>query len=103
MKKTPPKFQNCVELQAALFVQSRTAIQELTGREKAVAVMVWLQFSDKAIMDELGMGRSTLREHMTNLFIKLAVKTRIGVVLAYERSLHPAPGKLFPWKIMIRK
>ena len=103
MKKTSLDFGNCAQLQAALHTQSRAAIRTLTPREKAISLLVWLQYPDKQICDILGMSRPTLRGHIKSLFGKLAVKSRVGLALTHERSLHSTPGKLFPWQIPLRK
>jgi DNA-binding NarL/FixJ family response regulator len=103
MKKTFSGFENCVQLQASLHLKAHATMRKLTPREKIITILVWTEFSDKGICDALSMSHSTLRCHLKNLFKKLTVNTRVGIGLAYERSLHSTPGRLFPWVLPLQK
>ncbi len=52
----------------------------LTKREKEITVLVWEDFSNKEIAKHLNIAESTIENHLHNIFEKLSVKTRMGLV-----------------------
>ena len=97
MSKPPSKF---ADLEMLLLVERKecvAAINKFTPRERVVATLIWAERSDKEIMNILGIGKSTLREHISNLCRKLRKQTRIGIALGFERALHKDSADIGTW------
>jgi DNA-binding CsgD family transcriptional regulator len=60
-------------------------VDSLSPRERQIAEALWAECSDKVTCAALGIAASTLRTHLTRIFVKLEVHTRQGVVRQYER------------------
>src|SRR5690606_4634959 len=60
----------------------------LTPRERQVLARMAAGKSDEAISIDLGIARRTVRNHVTNIYAKLSVRTRSqAIVWAQERGL----------------
>lgn len=52
----------------------------LTEREKQIAKLVWDDFSNKEIGEKLKIAESTVENHLSNIYEKLEVGSRISLV-----------------------
>ncbi|MGH9814222.1 MAG: response regulator transcription factor, partial [Candidatus Acidiferrales bacterium] len=59
--------------------ESRSKLS-LTGRENQVFEMLVRRFSNKEIAEALGISERTIKFHVSNIFHKLRVKRRAGLV-----------------------
>jgi DNA-binding CsgD family transcriptional regulator len=73
-------------------------LQKLTPMEQQICVSIWMEKSDKEIQDLIGLSRATIHFHVLNICKKLKVTNRLGVALAFERSLHDSPKRVSPWR-----
>jgi DNA-binding NarL/FixJ family response regulator len=65
-----------------------THIAMLTGREREVIAQVGQGLRNKQIADRLGITETTVRHHLTSIFDKLGVTSRLELVLfAHRRGL----------------
>lgn len=72
-------------------------IASLTERERAVIALVGEGLQNKAIGERLYISDTTVRHHLTSIFAKLEIVTRLELVIyAYRHGLArlPQPGKL---------
>jgi DNA-binding NarL/FixJ family response regulator len=53
----------------------------LTGREAEVARLVSQGLSNKAVAEQLGIREGTVKTHLHNVFRKLGVSNRVGLIL----------------------
>ena len=58
-----------------------TLLQELTVREKEIALLVAEGLSNREISNQVDVTESTVKSHLTNIFIKLQLKDRVALVL----------------------
>ncbi len=56
-------------------------LQSLTNREKEVAKSVSDGLSNREIADQFDISERTVKTHLTNIFKKLQIKDRVGLVL----------------------
>src|SRR5688572_31230696 len=78
--------------QQALPVATALPFASLTDREREIVELVALGLDNADIADRLSLSPKTVRNHMTNIFDKLAVRTRAqAIVHAREAGfgLHP--------------
>ncbi len=54
----------------------------LTQREKEIAKLVWDDLSNREIGEKLDIAESTVENHLSNIFTKYGVHSRIGLVKA---------------------
>ena len=52
----------------------------LTPREKEIVLLVWEDLSNKQIATKLSISESTVENHLHNIFSKLDIVSRIGLV-----------------------
>lgn len=52
----------------------------LTEREKEIAKLVWEDLSNKEIGQQLSIAESTVENHLSNIYEKLEVSSRISLV-----------------------
>jgi len=63
-------------------------ISALTGREKQVIELIGLAMKNKDIADRLCISEATVRHHLSSIFTKLDVDSRVGlIVYAYRHGL----------------
>lgn len=74
--------------------QRRTALDDLTPRERHVLGLLVNGMSTKEIVQRLGVSQSTVRTHVQNIFSKLGVHSRLQAVaaLATDGSLKGTDG-----------
>lgn len=60
--------------------QEPRLIEPLTDKERAVVALVIDGFTNREIADQLFVSYNTVKFHMKNIFSKLAVKNRVGLV-----------------------
>ncbi len=63
-------------------VQPSTGNQELTGREQQVARLVSLGLANKVVAAQLGLREGTVKIHLHNIYQKLRVPNRVGLILS---------------------
>ncbi|MFT5664334.1 MAG: two-component system nitrate/nitrite response regulator NarL [Gammaproteobacteria bacterium] len=56
-------------------------LQELTPREKEIALLVVEGLSNRHIADRAYISEHTVKTHLTNIFVKLQIKDRVALVL----------------------
>ncbi len=61
-------------------------LDELTAREKDTALAVSKGLSNKQIAEHLSISERTVKTHLTNIFKKLNIKDRVGLVLYLKKS-----------------
>ncbi len=68
---------------------------ELTERELELLALLAGGLSNAELADRLGLGEATIKSHLSSMFSKLGLKSRIqAVVLAYETGLvEPGRGE----------
>jgi DNA-binding CsgD family transcriptional regulator len=60
----------------------------LTKREREIVVAVAEGLTNKEIADRLCISRTTVRTHLTSIFLKLGIPNRLRlIVYAYKRGL----------------
>jgi two-component system nitrate/nitrite response regulator NarL len=57
-------------------------VAELTRREAEVAGLVSLGLANKAIAGQLGVAEGTVKIHLYNIYRKLRVSNRVGLILS---------------------
>lgn len=62
-------------------VQTETKLNGLTDREKQVALSVSDGLSNRQIANQYEISERTVKTHLTNIFKKLQIKDRVGLVL----------------------
>lgn len=64
----------------------------LTDREMEIVRLVATGRKNKEVAAELGISERTVKTHLTNVFQKLGVRDRVGLVMyALKKGLAPAP------------
>ncbi|HEX5147572.1 MAG TPA: response regulator transcription factor [Candidatus Limnocylindrales bacterium] len=88
---------------ASTFTVARTperpaAFAELTERELEVFTLIGRGLSNQEIADELVLGETTVKTHVSRVFAKLDLRDRVqAVVLAYETGMvRPGEGRVVP-------
>lgn len=51
----------------------------LTPRQLQIARLIALEYADKEIADELGIALETVKRHLSNIRVRLNVRTRTGI------------------------
>jgi DNA-binding NarL/FixJ family response regulator len=74
------------------------AFAELTERELEVFTLIGRGLSNQEIADELVLGETTVKTHVSRVFAKLDLRDRVqAVVLAYETGMvRPGEGRVVP-------
>jgi DNA-binding NarL/FixJ family response regulator len=57
-------------------------VPELTRREVEVAELVSQGFANKAVAEQLGIAEGTVKIHLHNIYRKLRVLNRLGLILS---------------------
>ncbi|MCI0438193.1 MAG: helix-turn-helix transcriptional regulator [Chloroflexi bacterium] len=61
--------------------------QEVTRREREVAALVALGMSNGAIAVRLGISEETVRRHVSNIMLKLDVRSRVLIgIIAHDEG-----------------
>ena len=73
----------------------RSPVDALTRQERAVLAMLQEGLSTAEIVEEMGIGNSTVRSHIQAILTKLGVHSRLQAVamLSHDRPAEPPPGK----------
>jgi hypothetical protein len=78
--------------------EDNIALKSLTGIERQIVVSIWMEQRDPDIQKNLGLSRGQLNWAVANLLKKFQRRSRIGLVLAFERSRYNHCGKISIWK-----
>ena len=70
---------------------STLAGQPLTRREAEVAALVGDGQSNREIAERLGISEQTVKNHLTSIYDKTAVGTRVQLALLWARGGMPEP------------
>ena len=65
-------------------------MEPLSPREQEVALLVARGFSNIEVAQELGIKNDTVKLHVQKIFLKLGVRNRYGVAMAYLFGVRPA-------------
>lgn len=65
-------------------------LKKLTERERQIALRIATGASNKEVADQLNIREATVKAHLTNIFLKLGVSDRLGLVLHILRPQLPA-------------
>lgn len=65
-------------------------MEPLSPREHEVALLVARGFSNKEVAHELGITDGTVELHVQEIFLKLGVRNRYGIAMAYLFGVRPA-------------
>jgi len=78
--------------------QRPAGLADLTERELEVFTLVGRGLSNQEIADELVLGETTVKTHVSRVFSKLELRDRVqAVVLAYETGIvRPGEGRITP-------
>jgi two-component system, NarL family, response regulator DevR len=60
----------------AAHAQDESAFRELSGQERRVLALITFGETNRAIADQLHLGEGTVRNYVSNIFVKLAVANR---------------------------
>lgn len=52
----------------------------LTEREIQIAKLVWEELSNKKIAEKLEIAESTVENHLSNIFTKYGIHSRVGLI-----------------------
>ena len=63
----------------------------LTGREREVLRLAASGLSNKELADRLAISQGTVKTHLTRIFNKLGVRSRMELAAAYHGIIPPAP------------
>jgi DNA-binding NarL/FixJ family response regulator len=75
------------------FVYSRVETNGLSARERQIVAAVARGLSNRDIAAEAGIAQQTVKNHLSSIFQKLQVKSRVQLaVLAIQRGLTEPPG-----------
>ena len=61
-------------------------LKDLTDREKEVALLVSKGDTNKMIADELGISQNTVKLHVSSIFEKLSIKSRVALAILFSRA-----------------
>jgi DNA-binding NarL/FixJ family response regulator len=64
----------------------------LTPRERAVALLIGGGLSNKEVARELGLSPGTVKIHLYNIFQKLGVRNRYGLIVHHGTRARAAPS-----------
>lgn len=73
-------------LKAATPVESQKPLHMLTDRERDIALAVGEGKSNRQIADQFKISEPTVKTHLTNIFKKLELKDRVGLVLYLKQA-----------------
>jgi two-component system nitrate/nitrite response regulator NarP len=69
-------------MEISLSPQADDPFAELTARERAIAALVVRGLRNQEVASELGIGESTVKVHLHNIFRKLDISSRTELVIA---------------------
>ena len=78
--------------------EDNLVLRSLTGQEREIIVSIWLEKRDAEMQKDLGLSRGQLNFAVAKLLKKFNRCSRIGLVLAFERSRHKHCGNISIWK-----
>jgi len=65
---------------------------KLTSRQAQIAEMVFWEWSDATIAENLGVSQRSVKRNVKGIKSRLEVQSRIGIALAWERARQKAVG-----------
>lgn len=74
------RYQSQLDLLHSGHSDSDFSLASLTGREKQVFALLVRRFSNKEIADALRISERTVKFHVSNIFLKVGVRRRSGLV-----------------------
>ena len=70
---------------ALLSMPTSDPLEQLTKREREVALAVAAGLSNKLVAEQCGITERTVKAHMTQVFKKLEIKDRVALVIYLNR------------------
>ncbi len=102
----PPKTKKPLDKDSSLFIRPKGILgrdehwlflknrYQLTARETQVAILICRGFTNEEIAQALKISHSTVKTHLTNLFRRVRVNSRILLLLRFIEDVTEAYGKI---------
>ena len=78
--------------------QDNIVLKGLSGLEREIIVLIWLEKRDKDICKMLGLTSGQVNWQIEKLLNKFQRASRVGLALAFERSRHKHCGTNSIWE-----
>jgi len=69
-------------------VMAQTPLQRPTERQLLIIEQVAQGLTNREIADELGISHKVVKKYVSQIYLKVGVRNRIGLALWYEEQVH---------------